>query len=116
MYVKGLSNNQDISADWGRSDLDIRHRFVFSPVYEIGRGVMKDSAVGSALLSNWTSQHRDFAKRLRVLSFDFRRRESRRQFRQPNRVPGTVRNQFTTPSIYVFDTRVAKSIKFGEKI
>src|SRR6185436_5763051 len=30
---KGLQNNLDINADWGRSDLDIRHRFVFSPVY-----------------------------------------------------------------------------------
>ena len=34
--AKGLQNNLDINADWGRSDLDIRHRFVFSPVYEIG--------------------------------------------------------------------------------
>jgi len=60
-------------------------------------------------------RHRHAAERLRVLSFDFRRRESRRQFRATDRVPGTLRNQFTTPSIYVFDTRVAKSIKFGEK-
>ena len=26
-----------------------------------------------------------------------------------------MRNQFTTPNIYVFDTRVTKSFKFGEK-
>src|SRR5258706_10447048 len=49
--VKGVQNNLDISADWGRSDLDIRHRFVFSPVYEIGR-VAKDNSVATAFLVN----------------------------------------------------------------
>src|SRR5260370_40783573 len=51
--VKGVQNNLNISADWGRSDMDIRHRFVFSPVYEIGR-VAKDNTVASAILSNRT--------------------------------------------------------------
>ena len=51
--VKGVQNNLDISADWGRSDLDIRHRLVFSPVYEIGT-VKKDNAIASGFLSNWT--------------------------------------------------------------
>jgi hypothetical protein len=32
-----------------------------------------------------------------------------------DRVPGTARNGFTTPSIYIFDTRVTKAFKFGEK-
>jgi hypothetical protein len=32
-----------------------------------------------------------------------------------DRVPGTERNGFTTPSIYIFDTRVTKAFKFGEK-
>ncbi len=41
--AKGLQNNLDIRGDWGRSDLDIRHRFVFSPVYEIGT-VAEDNA------------------------------------------------------------------------
>src|SRR4029078_9905254 len=51
--AKGLQNNLDINADWGRSDLDIRHRFVFSPVYEIGTG-HKDNAFERQVLSNWT--------------------------------------------------------------
>ena len=32
-----------------------------------------------------------------------------------DRVPGTARNAFTTPNIYVFDTRVTKSFTCGEK-
>ena len=48
-----MQNNLDINADWGCSDLDIKHRFVFSPVYEIGT-VQKDNAIVRNVLSNWT--------------------------------------------------------------
>jgi outer membrane receptor protein involved in Fe transport len=112
--VKGVMNNQDISFDWGRSDLDIRHRFVFSPVYEIGT-VAKDNAAAKILLSNWTfsgivTLQSGFAYSA-LISGDANRDGNS----ATDRVPGTLRNQFTTPSIYVFDTRVAKSFKFGEK-
>ena len=112
--VKGVQNNLDISADWGRSDLDIRHRFVFSPVYEIG-AVAKDNAVASAFLSNWTfsgivTLQSGFAYSAAIAGDANRDGNS-----ATDRVPGTVRNAFTTPSIYVFDTRVTKSFKFGEK-
>ena len=112
--VKGVQNNLDIRADWGRSDLDIRHRFVFSPVYEIGT-VAKDNAVASAFLSNWTfsgivTLQSGFAYSAAIAGDANRDGNS-----ATDRVPGTVRNAFTTPSIYVFDTRVTKSFKFGEK-
>ncbi len=112
--VKGVMNNLDISADWGRSDLDIRHRFVFSPVYEIGTRA-KDNAVASAFLSNWTlsgimTLQSGFAYSALIAGDANRDGNS-----ATDRVPGTLRNQFTTPSIYVFDTRVTKSFKFGEK-
>ena len=29
-------------------------------------------------------------------------------------MPGTRRNGFTTPSVYIFDARVTKTFKFGE--
>jgi carboxypeptidase family protein/TonB-dependent receptor-like protein len=112
--VKGVQNNLDISADWGRSDLDIRQRLVFSPVYEIGT-VAKDNEVASAFLSNWT-----FSGIMTLQSgFAYSAAISGDANRDGNsasdRVPGTVRNAFTTPSIYVFDTRLTKSFKFGEK-
>ena len=34
---KIAENQFDLSGEYGRSDLDIRHRFIFSPVYETGR-------------------------------------------------------------------------------
>lgn len=112
--VKGVMNNLDINADWGRSDLDIRHRFVFSPVYEVGR-VGGDNAAAKALLSNWTfsgivTLQSGFAYSALITGDPNRDGNS-----ATDRVPGTLRNEFTTPSIYVFDTRVTKSFKFGEK-
>jgi hypothetical protein len=112
--VKGVQNNLDISADWGRSDLDIRHRFVFSPVYEIGR-VAKDNGVASAFLSNWTFSGIVTLQSGFAYSANIAGDANRDGNTATDRVPGTPRNGFTTPSIYVFDTRVTKSFKFGEK-
>jgi len=112
--VKGLQNNLDISGDWGRSDLDIPNRFVFSPVYEVGR-VAKDNAVARALLSNWSfsgiiTLQSGFAYSA-LIAGDANRDGNA----ATDRVPGTKRNGFTTPAIYVFDTRATRSFKFGER-
>jgi outer membrane receptor protein involved in Fe transport len=112
--AKGLQNNLDINADWGRSDLDIRHRFVFSPVYEIGT-VQTGNAFTRNLASNWTfsgiiTLQSGFAYSA-LIAGDANRDGNP----STDRVPGTERNGFTTPSIYVFDTRVMKAFKFGEK-
>lgn len=112
--VKGLENNLNINNDWGRSDLDIRHRFVFSPVYEIGQ-VQNDNAFARQLLSNWI-----FSGIITLQSgFPYSAFISGDANRDGNsatdRVPGTRRNGFTTPNIYTFDTRVTKTFKFGEK-
>ena len=111
--AKGLQNNLDINADWGRSDLDIRHRFVFSPVYEIGT-VQNDNAFARHLLGNWTfsgiiTLQSGFAYSA-LIAGDANRDGNP----STDRVPGTERNGFTTPSIYIFDARVTKTFKFGE--
>src|SRR5215467_9270297 len=90
--AKGLQNNLDISADWGRSDLDIRHRFVFSPVYEIGTKA-KDNPIANALLSNWTfsgilTLQSGFAYSAMITGDANRDGNS-----ATDRVPGTRRNQ-----------------------
>jgi len=111
--VKGVQNNLDIGGDYGRSDLDIRHRFVFSPVYEIGR-VAKDTAA-SALLSNWTFSGIATLQSGFAYSANITGDANRDGNSATDRVPGTARNGFTTPNVYVFDTRVTKSFTFGEK-
>ena len=112
--AKGLENNLNINGDWGRSDLDIKHRLVFSPVYEIGQ-VQNDNAVARQLLGNWTfsgiiTLQSGFAYSA-LITGDANRDSNP----STDRVPGTRRNGFTTPSIYIFDTRVTKTFKFGEK-
>jgi hypothetical protein len=112
--AKGLENNQNIRADWGRSDVDIKHRFVFSPVYEIGHAE-NDSAIVRQLLGNWIfsgiiTLQSGFAYSA-LIGGDANRDGNP----STDRVPGTARNGFTTPSIYVFDARVTKTFKFGEK-
>jgi hypothetical protein len=110
---KGLENNLNISGDYGRSDLDIRHRLVFSPVYELGR--RGDGALARGLLSDWTlsgiiTLQSGFAYSA-LIAGDANRDGNA----ATDRVPGTKRNQFTTPSIYIFDARVTKSFTFGER-
>lgn len=112
--VKGVQNNLDISADWGRSDLDIRQRLVFSPVYEIGT-VKKDNAIATRLLSEWTFSGIMTLQSGFSYSANIAGDANRDGNSASDRVPGTLRNQYTTPAIYVFDTRVTKSFTFGEK-
>lgn len=101
--AKGLQNN-----------LDIRHRFVFSPVYEIGT-VQQDNAFARHALSNWTfsgiiTLQSGFAYSA-LIAGDANRDGNP----STDRVPGTERNGFTTPSIYIFDARVTKAFRFTEK-
>lgn len=112
--VKGLQNNLDINGDWGRSDLDIKHRFIFSPVYEVGN-VHNDSAFVRGLLSNWgfssiITLQSGFAYSALIAGDANRDGNS-----STDRVPGTARNGFTTPSIYIFDGRITKTFVFGER-
>jgi outer membrane receptor protein involved in Fe transport len=112
--AKGLQNNLDINSDWGRSDLDIRHRLVLSPVYEIGL-VQQNNAFAKNLLSHWTfsgiiTLQSGFAYSP-LISGDANRDGNP----STDRVPGFRRNHFTTPSIYIFDTRVTKEFRFAEK-
>ena len=112
--VKGLQNNLDINADWGRSDLDIKHRFVFSPVYEIGR-VNNDNIFLRGLLSNWTFSGIVTLQSGFAYSANITGDANNDQNSATDRVPGTARNGFTTPNIYIFDARVTKYFRFGER-
>ncbi|MFN2405744.1 MAG: TonB-dependent receptor domain-containing protein [Pyrinomonadaceae bacterium] len=110
---KGLQNNLNIRSDWGRSDLDIRHRFVFSPVYEIGT-VQTDNAFARNVLGNWTlsgiiTLQSGFAYSA-LIAGDANRDSNP----STDRVPNTRRNGFTTPNIYIFDARITKTFRFGE--
>ena len=112
--IKGLFNNLNIRSDWGRSDLDVRHRFVFSPVYEIGT-VNSDNAFGRVVLSNWSFSGIITLQTGFPYSALITGDANRDGNASTDRVPGSRRNGFTTPSIYIFDTRVTKTFKFAER-
>ncbi len=112
---KIAENQFDLSGEYGRSDLDVKHRFIFSPVYETGTFKYSENKFARALLSDYiftgifTAQS-GFAYSAVVTG-------------DPNgdgntandRAPGTIRNQFTTPSFYQVDLRIGRAIKFGER-
>ena len=114
--AKIVENQINPGADYGRSDTDLRHRFVFSPVYEWGKIKWSENAVARALFSDYTVSS--------IMQFQSGSPYSALVGGDPNndgnrsndRLPGTVRNQFTSPSVYQFDVRLTRSIRFGEKL
>jgi hypothetical protein len=112
--AKIVENQINPSADYGRSDTDLRHRFVFSPVYEWGRIKWSDNAVVRALFSDYTfsmiMQAQSGSPYSAIVSGD----PNNDGNRSNDRLPGTVRNQYTTPSVYQFDVRLTRAIRFKE--
>lgn len=113
---KIVENQINPGADFGRSDTDLRHRFVFSPVYEWGRIHWTENLVARALFSDYSIssiiQFQSGTSYSALVSGD----PNNDGNRATDRLPGTVRNQFTTPAIYQFDARLTRSIRFTESM
>ena len=111
---KIAQNQFDLSGEYGISDLDVRHRFIFSPLYETGR-FHSDNSVIRALLSDYLITG--------ILSAQSGFTYSAAISNDPNndgntandRAPGTARNQFTSPGFYQIDLRVGRMIRLGER-
>jgi outer membrane receptor protein involved in Fe transport len=114
--AKIVENQLSPGADYGRADTDIPHRFVFSPVYQWGKIKWTDNAVARALFSDYTFssivQFQSGTPYSALVSGD----PNNDGNRATDRLPGTVRNQFTTPAIYQFDARLTRSISFTERM
>jgi outer membrane receptor protein involved in Fe transport len=112
--AKMVENQINPGLDYGRSDTDLRHRFVFSPVYEWGKIKWTDNPVARALFSDYgfstIAQFQSGTPYSALVSND----PNNDGNRSNDRLPGTVRNQFTTPSIYQFDMRLTRSIPLRE--
>jgi hypothetical protein len=112
---KIAQNQFDLSGEYGISDLDVRHRFIFSPVYETGTFRHSDNKFVRALLSDYLITG--------ILSAQSGSTYSAAVSNDPNndgntandRAPGTLRNQFTTPGFYQIDLRVGRIIRLGER-
>ncbi len=113
--AKIAENQFDLTGEYGRSDLDIRHRFIFSPVYETGTFKYSENKVIRALLSDYVITGIFTAQSGIAYSALVSGDPNGDGISVTDRVPGTLRNQFSTPSAYIFDMRVGRIIRFGER-
>lgn len=112
---KIAENQFDLSGEYARSDLDVRHRFIFSPVYETGTFTRSDNKVVKALLSDYVFTGIVQAQSGIAYSAIVGGDPNGDGVAGTDRVPGTARNQFSTPSAYVVDMRIGRIIRFGER-
>jgi outer membrane receptor protein involved in Fe transport len=114
--AKIVQNQLNLRQDYGAADSDLRHRFVFSPVYEFGRFTRSDNRVLRALLSGFgissIIQLQSGFAYSQTVGADLNRDGNSRN----DRVPGTRRNEFYTPSTYQFDARLTRTIPIRESM
>jgi outer membrane receptor protein involved in Fe transport len=113
--AKIAQNQFDLSGEYGRSDLDVRHRFIFSPVYETGTFKYSENRVLRALLSDYLFTGIFFAQSGFAYSALVSGDPNADGITSTDRVPGTERNQYSTPASYIVDMRIGRIIRFGER-
>jgi hypothetical protein len=110
---KVAQNPFDLADEFGYSDSDQRHRFVFSSVYEVGR-VKSDNKLLRILfndysLSGITQMQSGFAYSAQI-GADINRDGNSRD----DRVPGIRRNSFRTGAVFQSDARITRTIHISE--
>jgi hypothetical protein len=113
--AKVAENNYDLTGEYARSDLDVRHRFIFSPVYETGTFKYSENKVLRALLSDYVFTGIFQAQSGFAYSALVSGDPNNDGNTSTDRVPGTKRNQFTTPNVFILDMRVGRIIRIGER-
>ncbi|HXG85726.1 MAG TPA: TonB-dependent receptor [Pyrinomonadaceae bacterium] len=113
--AKIAENQFDLSGEYGRSDLDVRHRFIFSPVYETGTFKYSENKIIRAFLSDYVFTGIFTAQSGLAYSALVSGDPNGDGITANDRVPGTRRNQFSTPATYQVDMRVGRIIRFGER-
>ncbi len=114
--AKIVQNQLDIRQDYAAADTDLRHRFVFSPVYEFGKFTRRENRFLRVLLNDYTlsgiAQLQSGFAYTQTIGADLNRDGNARN----DRVPGTARNGFYTPSTYQFDARLTRTIPIRENM
>ncbi|HEX9544479.1 MAG TPA: TonB-dependent receptor [Pyrinomonadaceae bacterium] len=112
--AKIAQNQFDLSGEYGISDLDVRHRFIFSPLYETGTFRHSDNKAIRFLLSDYLITGIFTAQSGFTYSAAVSGDPNSDGNTANDRAPGTQRNQFTTPGFYQIDMRLGRIIRFGE--
>ena len=92
----------------------MRHRFIISPVYETGTFRYSGNKVIRALLSDYIFTGIFTAQSGIAYSAMVSGDPNGDGITSNERVPGTKRNEFSTPAIYQVDMRIGRIIRFGE--
>ena len=114
--AKIAENQFDLTGEYARSDLDVRHRFIFSPVYETGTFKYSDNKVLRALLSDYIITGIFTAQSGFAYSALVSADPNGDGISTTDRVPGTLRNELSTPSSYIVDMRIGRMIRIGERV
>lgn len=114
--AKIAENQFDLTGEYARSDLDVRHRFIFSPVYETGTFKYSDNKVLRALLSDYIVTGIFTAQSGFAYSALVSADPNGDGISTTDRVPGTLRNELSTPSSYIVDMRIGRMIRIGERV
>lgn len=112
---KIIQNQFDVNTEYGRSDLDLKHRFVFSPVYEVGKVKLSGNSIANALLSDWVFSGIIQAQSGFAYSASVSGNPNADDNTANDRVSGTLRNQFSTPNTFQVDMRIQRVVPINEK-
>ncbi len=110
---KVAQNPFDLRDEWGYSDSDQRHRFVFSSVLELGKVKYTNKLLrvlfNDYTISGITQIQSGFAYSAQI-GVDANRDGNSRD----DRVPGFARNSFRTSTVYQSDARITRTIHTSE--
>jgi hypothetical protein len=111
--AKFASDPQDFGADWAPGDNDVRHRFVFSGVWNIDYAGGTQNPVARFFLSGWSVSgvvsFQTGAPYSLQINGDLNSDGNTRN----DRVPGTGRNSQRLPSLLSVDPRLSRHIGIG---
>lgn len=112
--AKIVFNQANVRDDFGRADVDIPHRFVFSSVREFGTFRKSDNPILRALLSDYTfssiTQISSGVPYTATVGADLNNDQNIFN----DRAPGTVRNQFRVRTFWQSDLRITRLFRLGE--
>ncbi|HEX7154135.1 MAG TPA: TonB-dependent receptor [Thermoanaerobaculia bacterium] len=108
--AKFIQDPLNIDGDWAPGDNDVRHRIVFSGVWNLDGYASRTSGWQRALLGGWSvsgiASYQTGQPYSRLVSSDLNNDGNNRN----DRVPGTERNSERLPSIFTVDPRITKEI------
>ncbi len=110
---KVTQNSFDLRDEWGYSDADQRHRFVFSSVFEVGK-IKSTNKLLRFLFNDFTlsgiNQYQSGFAYSAQVGADLNRDGNSRN----DRIPGLIRNSFRTDAVFQTDTRLMRTIRTSE--